>query len=421
MATAFTGLETYRLSDVIVTDRTLGRGSYSTVVELKYMELKCAGKKIHNVLLAQGGNVLRHFQDECHLLSRLHHPNIVQFLGVYFEERTSVPILVMEFLPSSLSSCIEKHGILPKETCYSILHGVSLGLNYLHNQTPSIIHRDLSSNNVLLTTNLTAKISDLGVARIINMSPLQASRLTQTPGTPAYMPPEVMMASPTYDASIDVFSFGVMIIHVFCGEWPEPQVGQIRMELGKMIPVSEVERRAMFISILDGDHPLMPLILQCISNCPQQRPTASEIVKIMGQMVERFPDLSIDRLRPKTRRLNSTPEQVERRGNDLAGNLKGKTFVCIKEKPKTMMAEPAISREPTSCSRDDDSHPFPVYVAKQDYTSLRANGLSFKRGDQLYIINCDGCWWYARSKATENEGYVPSYCMAAINDLEAQE
>ena len=65
-----------------------------------------------------------------------------------------------------------------------------------------------------------AKVSDLGVAKIVNLTPLQVSRMvhnTQAPGTPAYMPPEALVATPKYDKSIDVFSFGIMMIHMFSG------------------------------------------------------------------------------------------------------------------------------------------------------------------------------------------------------------
>ena len=147
----------------------------------------------------------------------------------------------MEFLPTNLTSCIEQYGILPKEISYSILHDVALGLCYLHSQTLPIIHRDLSSNNVLLTPNMTAKISDLGVARILNLTPLQVSRMTQTPGTPAYMPPEVMVANPNYNTSVDEFSYGIMMIHMFSGQWPKPQVGPSRIKGSQLIPVTEAE------------------------------------------------------------------------------------------------------------------------------------------------------------------------------------
>ena len=179
----FTGFDRYKLTGVKVTDRKLGHGSYATVLELEYMGLKCAGKKIHELLLRQGdaSYTVRRFEEECRLLSQIHHPNIVQFLGVYFQQGVRAPILVMEFLPTNLCSSIEQYGIFPKEISYSILHDVALGLCYLHSQTPAIIHRDLSSNNVLLTPNMTAKISDLGVGKILNLTPLQDSRcMTQT-------------------------------------------------------------------------------------------------------------------------------------------------------------------------------------------------------------------------------------------------
>ena len=241
-----------------MTDRELGYGNSSVVLELEYRGLKCAGKKIHEVLL-QGDSsyYARRFAEECRLLSQVRHPNIVQFLGVYFQQRLRAPILVMEFLPTNLTSCIEQYGILPKEVSYSILHDVALGLWYLHSQTPPIIHRDLSSNSVLLTSNMTAKISDLGVATTLS----QVNRMTPVPGTRFFMPPEVMVANPKYDTSVDEFSYGIMMIHMFSGRWPEPQVGPNRTELdGRLIPVTEAERREVFLKAIEKNHPLMDLI-----------------------------------------------------------------------------------------------------------------------------------------------------------------
>ena len=301
----FTGFDPYRLNGVTVTDRELGHGSYATVLELEYMGLKCAGKKIHEQLLRQGGAsyTVRRFEEECRILSQVRHPNVVQFLGVHFQQGgpapipMPVPILVMEFLHTNLTSCIDRYSILPKEISYSILHDVALGLCYLHRQTPPIIHRDLSSNNVLLASNMTAKISDLGVARIPNLTPLQVSRMTETPGTPAYMPPEAMIANPKYDTSIDEFSYGILMIHVFSGRWPEPQVGQTRIENEQLVPVTEAERRDMFLRDIGNDHPLMDLILRCINNDPRRRAHASEIVERMAELVLQFPASFANRLK----------------------------------------------------------------------------------------------------------------------------
>ena len=82
------------------------------------MGLKCAGKKIHELLLEQGDtsyNVCR-FIEECCLLSQIGHPNIVQFLGIHFKQGVQVPILVMEFLLTNLTSCIKQYGILPRKS-----------------------------------------------------------------------------------------------------------------------------------------------------------------------------------------------------------------------------------------------------------------------------------------------------------------
>lgn len=284
---SFTGLNDYVLTEVEVTDLVFGRGSYADVIQLKYMGLKCAGKKIHELLLKEEHTqyVLRRYAEECHLLSKVRHPNIVQFLGVYFQKDREIPILVMEYVPTNLTSCIEKYKFLPKEICYSILHDIALGLNYLHSQNPPIIHRDLSSNNILLTPNMTAKISDLGVARLLNLN--QQLVMTENPGTLAFMPPEVNMANPTYGMGVDEFSYGIIILHLLCRVWPQPQVGQAITDpkSGKLIPVSELERREKFIQMIGSDHPLMKLIVKCLNNNPTERAHAEEMVKYLAPLV----------------------------------------------------------------------------------------------------------------------------------------
>ena len=121
------------------------------------------------------------------------------------------------------------------------------------------------------------------------MTPLQVSHMTQTPGTPAYMPPEVMITSPKYKTSVDEFSYGILMIHMFCGKPPEPQTEPIRTESDKLIPVSEAERRKVFLEVIGDKHPLMHFILRCIDNNPKLRPHADDIVKQLAEMVKKFP------------------------------------------------------------------------------------------------------------------------------------
>ena len=282
-----------------MTEEEYGRGSYATVVALEYRGLKCAGKRLHYVLVEEGvREVVYRFEGECRLLAHMRHPNIVQFIGVYFEEDSEIPILVMEFLPTTLARCIDTYGVLPEEVSYSILHDVALGLYHLHSQTPPIVHRDLSANNVLLTPNMTAKISDLGVAKILNLTPFQLSRMTRAPGTLAYMPPEALSEQPRYDTRIDEFSYGALMIHVLCGQWPMPcePVRVNPRNRDELLPLSEAERRNQYLQDIGNAHPLMGLIRRCVSNDPERRARAAEIVQWVEHMTRQSPPTFANRV-----------------------------------------------------------------------------------------------------------------------------
>ena len=113
------------------------------------------------------------------------------------------------------------------------------------------------------------------------------------------------MANPKYDMSIDEFSFGVMMIHIFCGKWPEPECSQIRMEGGMMIPVTEAERRESFLKAIGDDHPLTNSIISCIHNDPSRRMHANEIVEHMSEMVAKFPRKHLDLIEQISREQNA--------------------------------------------------------------------------------------------------------------------
>ena len=295
---AAVALRRFELDGVHDTGREVGHGSYAVVKELEYHGLKCVGKKIHGILYESStphekAAMLERFTGECELLSRLHHPCIVQFLGVWYDQDSRLPMLVMEYLHTTLSICLERNGVLSEEISYEILCDVALGLCYLHKRSPPIIHRDLSANNVLLTSNMNAKLSDLGVAKILNLTPARMTQMTQTkaPGTPCYMPPEALTAKPKYTTKIDVYSYGVLIIHTLCGRWPFP--GDLfrpdPQNPDTIIPVSEVERRAEYLHKIGNDHPLMAPICQCLSNVPAQRPEAPVLLDRVNTILSALP------------------------------------------------------------------------------------------------------------------------------------
>ncbi len=210
---SITEIRRFLLENVRPTGRELGVGSYGSVEEVEVDGLICAGKKIHEVLINEGVQIIaQKYVEECQLMSDLRHPHIVQFLGLCFLEDSSLPVLVIEKLMTSLDDLLESTPNIPIGLKRSILADVARGLIYLHSHKPSpVIHRDLSAKNVLLNSALIAKVSDLGNSRIVDFQPGQLARtLSRAPGTMVYMPPEALneTACTRYGPSLDIFSFG---------------------------------------------------------------------------------------------------------------------------------------------------------------------------------------------------------------------
>ncbi len=118
--------------------------------------LVCAGKKIHDVLVDASNtgeeNIAGKYVQECRLMSDIHHPNIMLFVGVCFLPDCQLPVLLMERLDGNLDDLLEAVPNIPLVLQRSILEDVSRGLLCLHKYTPQNIHRDLMANNVLLTS-----------------------------------------------------------------------------------------------------------------------------------------------------------------------------------------------------------------------------------------------------------------------------
>ena len=274
----------------------LGNGSYGRVYEVDYNGKLCAAKEVHSLLLqlasTKGAGKLKDdFLREYHLWSTLRHPNIVQFLGTYYTstDESGLPVMVLEKMQDSVTSLIEKHDNIPLLVKLSILHDVSLGLRYLHDHDPVVIHRDLSPNNILVTSHLEAKITDLGVAKAM-MGKGGTSMLTKTPGTGVFMPPEALDDKPANGPALDVFSFGGVILYMTSRQWPTPKSwSQIDPKTKKRILLSEVERRQQYIDMMSGgDADLKPLVTSCLEDDPESRPSVIDISERLKTMKELY-------------------------------------------------------------------------------------------------------------------------------------
>ena len=275
----------------------IGRGANGRILEAKWEGIVVAVKEIHSIFMNEVGNLefqsfKRSFLRECEQSSRLRHPNIVRFFGIYHTPGARVPSLVMERLHCSLTSLLENNPVIPIGTKVSIIKDVALGLRYLHTRNPPIIHRDLSSNNVLLSKGMEGKIGDLGTARLVD--PRRQSRMTKAPGTVDFMPPEALedVTNIRYGKELDVFSFGCVMLHTLSHQWPTPsQAVIINPETGLVTGGrTEVERRIRYFERIDRSRSdvLIPLIENCLSNLPKNRPSIVRVCdQLEGQLVDR--------------------------------------------------------------------------------------------------------------------------------------
>ena len=282
------------IEDLTITTRELGRGSYGTVHAAQHSGKPCVAKQLHPFLKH---DKLEYFVREINIFSTLKHPSIVQFLGVYFKDKSQTPILVMEMMWKNLHNLLEEQrGQLFLLTKAHILYDVACGLQYLHSQKNPVIHRNLHPSNILLNENLKAKIADLGEAK-----PLQnvsAQKMSTAPGNIFYCAPETLKKSPTYDTKLDVFSLGCTIIHVVTEKCPVPtdQFVESQSLEGSFQKVSEANRRIEYLNLMQDTPVLQHIAYQCLEDAPANRPTVpymcDELKKYINQLESEKPELA---------------------------------------------------------------------------------------------------------------------------------
>ena len=180
-----------------LTDKILGRGGWGSVVEGKYCGCTVAVKQMYELILSPHNRSL--FEREMDIASRCRHPFLLQFIGATNDEGS--PLFVTELMESSLRALLEQRPLSTTEV-FKISLDVAQALNYLHQKKPSpIIHRDISSANVLLWRQgdqWRGKVSDYGTANFIQET------MTAAPGAMIYSAPEAVTSNQTDKVSYDL-------------------------------------------------------------------------------------------------------------------------------------------------------------------------------------------------------------------------
>ncbi|KAK7380207.1 hypothetical protein VNO78_32705 [Psophocarpus tetragonolobus] len=194
----------------------IGKGGFGEV----YKGIFSSGQQIAVKRLSRGSKQgANEFKNEVLLIAKLQHRNLVAFVGFCLGEEEKM--LIYKYVPNkSLDHFLfdsKRKKLLSWFERYNIIRGIAQGILYLHEHSRlKVIHRDLKPSNVLLNENMIPKISDFGLAKIVEIDQ-DKGNTNKIVGTIGYMSPEYAMLGQFSEKS-DIFSFGVMILEIITGK-----------------------------------------------------------------------------------------------------------------------------------------------------------------------------------------------------------
>lgn len=276
-------LEDLKLSDKeippekLTREHKVGSGSFKDVYMGRYRNFRVA-------ICDLRGRLTDLDIKELGLLRDLRHPNIVRFIGVSVGETVPCTIVTELCRNGDLYDYIRKIPCPPYVQILAMILDASRGVEYLHMRTPSIIHRDLKSPNVLITANGSAKITDFGLARVKRDV---MSMCATTCGTLNWQAPELWVAHPSYNHSIDVYALGLVFWEVLC--WPFKE---------KTYPFQGMNEHAIFDEVGKKNHrpstsmirrkwgrEIVALIDRMWDTNPDARPAMPEVTRLLNAML----------------------------------------------------------------------------------------------------------------------------------------
>ncbi|KAL8536635.1 hypothetical protein ACS0TY_011998 [Phlomoides rotata] len=265
-------------------EHVIGVGGFGTVYKLAMDDGNIfALKRI--VKVNEGFD--RFFERELEILGSIKHKYLVNLRGYCNSGKNK--LLIYDFLSGgSLDEALhERAEQLDWEARLNIIMGAAKGLAYMHHDcSPRIIHRDIKSSNILLDGNFDARVSDFGLAKLLEDE--ESHITTIVAGTFGYLAPEYMQSGRATEKT-DVYSFGVLVLEILSGKRP---TDASFIEKGLNIVgwlnylVSETRQRDIVDPHCEGVQTkslvaLLSIAIQCVSSLPEDRPTMHQVVQIL--------------------------------------------------------------------------------------------------------------------------------------------
>uniref|UniRef100_A0A0D9Y9N1 non-specific serine/threonine protein kinase n=1 Tax=Oryza glumipatula TaxID=40148 RepID=A0A0D9Y9N1_9ORYZ len=261
----------------------IGKGGFGTVYHgILENNDEVAVKVLVETSIAES----KDFLPEVQTLSKVHHKNLVALVG-YCQNKKCLA-LVYDFMPRGNLQQLLRGGYdsLNWEERLHIALDAAQGLEYLHEScTPSIVHRDVKTPNILLDKNLVAKISDFGLSRAFNAAHTHIS--TVAAGTLGYLDPEYH-ATFQLTVKTDVYSFGIVLLEIVTGQPPvfmDPQTvhlpNWVRQKIANGSVHDVVDKK--LLDQYDATHlqTVIDLAMNCLENASIDRPSMTEVVSVL--------------------------------------------------------------------------------------------------------------------------------------------